>query len=435
MLINFSLENINSFKTTQNLSMEASTLKKDDFLTENLIKNKDKSYIKTALMYGANASGKTNFIKSLSQFKKIILSSNDLRSNFTTEITPFLLSTGSSSPSVLEIIFIENNIKYRYGISFFLGDIQEEWLYFNENIRETCLFYRELQEIEFNKSSFDEANIFVEEKKSGYGIIQRTSKHTPFISTLAAFEGLHSSNVVNFFKKIQILSGLEDGLFGNYTFDLFDKDPNFRKWALGVLKDFYIEDILISETKNNEIEKISSDNEDINNLLESLRKVATTTKSRSVEIVKRIPFTEDRITFPLSFESSGTKKILHLLGPFYDTFKSGNILVIDEFDSKFHSLLSKEIFKLFHKHSLNSQMIVNVQDTNLMDTNVFRRDQIWFVHKDLIEQDSQIYSLMEYKNIIKESYSEDYLSGDFDAIPLFNSFQSVKELMESNNEE
>jgi len=429
VLINFSLENINSFKTTQNLSMEASTLKKDDFLTENLIKNKDKSYIKTALMYGANASGKTNFIKSLSQLKKIILSSNDLRSNFTTEITPFLLSTGSSSPSVLEIIFIENNIKYRYGISFFLGDIQEEWLYFNENIRETCLFYRELQEIEFNKSSFDEANIFVDEKKSGYGVIQRTSKHTPFISTLAAFEGLHSSNVVNFFKKIQILSGLDDGLFGNYTFDLFDKDQNFRKWALGVLKDFYIEDILISETKNNEIEKISSDNEDINNLLESLRKVANTTKSRSVEIVKKIPFTEDRITFPLSFESSGTKKILHLLGPFYDTFKSGNILVIDEFDSKFHSLLSKEIFKLFHKHSLNSQMIVNVQDTNLMDTNVFRRDQIWFVHKDLIEQDSQIYSLMEYKNIIKESYSEDYLSGDFDAIPLFNSFQSVKDLM------
>jgi AAA15 family ATPase/GTPase len=434
VLINFSLENVNSFKTTQNLSMEASTLKKDDFLADNLIKNKDKSYIKTALMYGANASGKTNFIKSILQFKKIILSSNDLKFNFTTEITPFLLSTSSSSPSVLEITFIENNIKYRYGISFFLGNIKEEWLYFNENVRETCLFYREGQEIEFNKSSFDEANIFVEEKKSGYGIIQRTSTHTPFISTLAAFESLHSSNVVNFFKKIQIVSGLDDGLLGNYTFDLFDKDPSFREWALKILKDFYIEDILISETENNELEKISSNNQDINNLLESLRKVKTSTKSKSIEIVKRIPFTEDRINFPLSFESSGTKKILHLLGPFYDTFKSGHILFIDEFDSKFHTLLSKEIFKLFHRHSLNSQMIVNVQDTNLMDTNVFRRDQIWFVHKDPIEQDSQIYSLMEYKNVIKESYSEDYLSGDFDAIPLFNSFQSVKELMESNDE-
>ena len=63
MLINFSLENVSSFKTAQNISMEASTLKKDSFLDENLIKNKDKNYVKTVLMYGAKASGKTNFIK------------------------------------------------------------------------------------------------------------------------------------------------------------------------------------------------------------------------------------------------------------------------------------------------------------------------------------------------------------------------------------
>ena len=109
------------------------------------------------------------------------------------------------------------------------------------------------------------------------------------------------------------------------------------------------------------------------------------------------------------------------------------ILLIDEFDSKFHTLLSKEIFKLFHKHSDTSQMIVNVQDTNLMDTSIFRRDQIWFVHKDPIAQDSQIYSLVEYKNHIKESYSQDYLNGDFDAIPLFNSIKTVEGLMEGND--
>ena len=77
-------------------------------------------------------------------------------------------------------------------------------------------------------------------------------------------------------------------------------------------------------------------------------------------------------------------------------------------------------------------MIVNVQDTNLMDTNIFRRDQIWFIHKDPIEQNSQIYSLADYKNHIKESYSQDYLNGDFDAIPLFNSIKIIEEFMEGN---
>ena len=432
MLINFSLENISSFKTTQNISMEASNLKKDAFLNENLIKNKDKNYVKTAVMYGANASGKTNLIKSIGKLKQIVLSSQDLNHNFTTDVTPFLLAVGDVQPSVFEIIFIENDIKYRYGLAISLGKIEEEWLYFNENVRETSLFYREQQNIEFNKSSFDEANIFVEESSSGIGVIKRTSAHTPFVSVLAAFEGLHSTNVINFFKKIHILSGIKDNNFRDYTFDLIVKDSKFKKWALEVLKDFYIEDINISENPVNDIEHIKTDNEDLNNLLESLRKVATTTTTTTVEIIKRIPYTEDRISFPLELESSGTQKILNLLGPFYDTFQKGNILLIDEFDSKFHTLLSKEIFKLFHRHSKKSQMIVNVQDTNLMDTNIFRRDQIWFIHKDPIEQNSQIYSLADYKNHIKESYSQDYLNGDFDAIPLFNSIKLVEELMEGN---
>ncbi|HCJ6672918.1 TPA: ATP-binding protein, partial [Acinetobacter baumannii] len=158
-------------------------------------------------------SGKTNLIKSIDKLKKIVLSSQDLKHNFTTDVTPFLLAIGDVQPSVFEIIFIENDIKYRYGLSISLGKIEEEWLYFNENIRETSLFYREQQNIEFNKSSFDEANIFVEESSSGIGVIKRTSAHTPFVSVLAAFESLHSTNVVNFFKKIHILSGIADNNF------------------------------------------------------------------------------------------------------------------------------------------------------------------------------------------------------------------------------
>ena len=70
-----------------------------------------------------------------------------------------------------------------------------------------------------------------------------------------------------------------------------------------------------------------------------------------------------------------------------------------------------------------------MQDTNLMNTDIFRRDQIWFVHKDKIEKDSNLYSLAEYKNAIQKSYSEDYLHGAFDAIPLFDSIDDIEKLM------
>ena len=87
------------------------------------------------------------------------------------------------------------------------------------------------------------------------------------------------------------------------------------------------------------------------------------------------------------------------------------------------------MFQIFHHHSEASQLVVNVQDTNLMDTDVFRRDQIWFVDKDSVEQDSRLYSLSEYKIQKQKSYSKDYLQGAFDAIPLFSDLEIINCLM------
>lgn len=428
MLIGFSLENISSFKDVHNLSMEISEQKKDEILLQNTIEvGNGTNLLKSALIYGANASGKTNLFKAIDWFKSIILlPKENLSENEMRRIIPFILNKENlQKPSEFEIIFIENNLKYRYGLSIFEGEILEEWLYYTKS-RETLLFHRENLNIQYNKSAFGEAKLFVLENGNGTnkGTIQRTAKHIPFVSVLSFTDGIHSKNVTNFFERIHFVSGANDEKMANYTFNFAHKNPEFRTWLLEILKDFHIADLVIKEEEFSHKIEVSLNNNDKVQLLEG------DIKKLNVRIKKHMNHSEENVEIPIELESSGTRKIIHLLGPIYDTIKNGNILLIDEFDSKFHTLLSKHIFKLFHQNSKNSQIIANVQDTNLMDTDFFRRDQIWFVDKNPVTQDSQLYSLSEYKINKQKSYSQDYLNGAFDAIPLFSSIDEINSLME-----
>ena len=432
VLVSFSFKNVFSFKDAQNLSLEISPLKKDEILSGNVISSRDNRLLKSVLVYGANASGKTNLIKAIDWFKKIVLSSySTLDHNILEGIIPFLLDTTSlKTPIEFEVIFIEDNIKYRYGISIFNGEIIEKWLYYTQT-RETMLFLREYQFVEYNMTKFGEAKLFIRPAKGleKKWVLEKTASHIPFVSVLAFFQGVHSLNVTKFFTKIHAISGIEDENLGAYTFNLLKEDSEFYDWTLNILKDFNIVELVINEEKlfSQEISLPDSNNV---NLEQKIKFPHNIDISRiDVRVKKHLNDSEKMIEMPLDWESSGTRKIIHLLGPMYDTMRKGNILFIDEFDSKFHTLLSKHIFKIFHKNCKNAQLVANVQDTHLMDTKLFRRDQIWFVHKEAIEQDSQLYSLAEYKNAIKESYSQDYLQGDFDAIPLFGSINDIENLM------
>ena len=431
MLIDFSFGNFTSFKDVQSLSMMSSKLKKDNFLQTNVVNVDEKtSLLKSALIYGANASGKSNLINAMQSFRTIVLSSlKDLEFNFLDTIIPFLL-TSEQKPSIFEILFIENSIKYRYGFSILNGEILEEWLYSTTKVRETMLFYREKQTVEFNKKSFNEAKLFVkfssdsENKKDNMGQLEKTATNVPFVSVLSVFEGKHSSNVTNFISRINAISGIQDERTKNYSFNLFKENEDFRQWALKILENFNISDLIINEEEVITEHAFSISDE------EESPKIKIKQNRFNVEVQKQLPHSEDSINFPFSFESAGTRKIIHLLGPLYDTIKSNNILFIDELDAKFHTLLSKFLLKMFNQLSNGSQLIATVQDTNLMNTELLRRDQIWFVDKDPIEQDSRLYSLSEYKISIQKYYSSDYLEGAFSAIPLFSKLSDVENLME-----
>lgn len=401
MLINFSFSNFSSFREVQTFSLLAS--EKNDEHQENLING---TVLKSSLIYGANASGKTNFTDAFYAFREIILdsTSSEEEEAHISVIPPFLLDDESpKQPIQFEIVFMEEGVTYRYGLAFNEFEILEEWLY-KKVSKETEVFFREKQKITYKKTRFTELDHLIENKEL---TIDQT---IPVISVAALSSKPICKTIINFVKRIKTISGINEKGFKLITYKLFEEDEDFRSWALAILKNFNIHDLNIEQIQ-----------EESNEGRSKVRKL-------KVEVLKK---TKDGFDlFPLSFESEGTRKVLYLLGPLYDSIKSNNLLIIDEFDSKFHTLLTKEILKIFHQFSKDeAQLIAIVQDSCLMDSSLLRPDQIWFIDKDNKTNESQLYSLVEYKIKKKNNYGNDYLEGQYGAIPLFSDYSEIEDLM------
>lgn len=437
MLVSFSVENILSFKDSQTLRMDAVSQGKDDINPQNtffVAEEATEKLLKSALVFGANASGKSNFIRVIALFRDIVLRSQaalEEGANPIGRIIPFLLAKESvQQPSVMEVVFYEAGIRYRYGLEIYDEQIQAEWLFYMPSSRETLLFNREYDSVEFNKTGFPEAARFVKDGK-----ILQTRNNVPFISVLASHNGAHAHNVIRWVNRLAIISGTEEIGYMGFTIELMKKDAAFKAWLLNVLQHFQIHGLEVVEVEAPVVDlKVSGEHADLQELLTSLNRFSKNKKSQELIITKK-GYSADgdfNVEFPLAFESDGTKKLIHLLGPIYDSIKNKRILIIDEVEAKFHTLLTRHIFRIYHqKNDAGSQIIAAAHDTSLMDTRDFRRDQIWFVDKNQ-QGSSEIYSLVEFKEKarqLKQQYGTDYLAGAFGAVSLFASFNQVEETM------
>lgn len=437
MLVSFSVENILSFKDGQTLRMEAVSYGKDDINPMNAFSVPGESHtrlLKSALVFGANASGKSNFIRAFAMFKDIILRSQAVleeRDSPTRQVIPFLLAKESTQqPSVMEVVFYEAGVRYRYGLEIQAGRVSGEWLFYTPKARETMLFIREGQEIEYNKQGFPEAARFVKG-----GEIEQTRECVPFVSLLATHNGTHSQNLVSWVNRLATISGTHEQGYMGFTIDLMKKDAEFKAWLLDVLSHFQIANLSVVEVEAPEVNlDTSSDQVELQDFLSSLNRLSKSQKNQSLMVTKNLENEKDssNVEFPLAFESAGTKKLIHLLGPIYDSIKNKRILIIDELEAKFHSLLTRYLFRIYHqKNETGSQIIAAAHDTSLMDTQAFRRDQIWFVSKNEYGS-SDMYSLVEFKERarqLKRQYGQDYLAGAFGAISLFENFDQIDEMM------
>jgi hypothetical protein len=436
MLIEFSIENFLSFKDLTTLSMVASKSFKEHKYSHLIDTESKLILLKSAIIYGNNASGKSNLLEAMGFMKATVLNSfrdalmeNNER-NFPLE--KFALNTKTEKEtSFFEISFIQNATKYRYGFEIDYQKIVAEWL-FHTTSKEVYLFKRDLQKIEINKTAFKEA----------IGKEEDVKENVLFLSLLATLGKETSTSIVDWFKKFNFINGTHDRGHKRYTIDKLKSDKEFFNWVLHFIKYLEISNLSTTEEDVNEIDfetlREKEKDEEIINLLTSIQKITSEQSKRDQLITYHRKYDENNVlidTVAFNFdkqESEGTKKLLYLLGPWYDTLQNGKVLVIDELDSRLHSHLTLRLIDFFYSfNKSNAQLICAVHDISLLNKETFRRDQIWFVEKNQFGA-SELVSLGDFKTDTvrnKSAFDKNYLEGKYGAIPYFDVDEKLNELL------
>ncbi|MET3109481.1 AAA15 family ATPase/GTPase [Oxalobacteraceae bacterium GrIS 1.18] len=421
MLIQFSVENFLSFKTSATLSMVAGKIKSKDSSLDNdaTFKSiKDLTLLKCAAIYGANASGKSNLLSALGFLRGYVInSSKESQVDESIPIQPFRLASGfSEKPSRFEISILVNDLIYQYEFSADKDRIHKEKLIVYKGSREIKLFDRKMDQITVYKP-FSE----------GLKLEDKTRSNALFISVCANFDGTISKSIVRWFRNLNVISGMSDDGLINFTRDVLGDERKHQAAALLKNFDLGIDRLELGESIDpNSIPDGVPD--DIKKVLGKLVKISNKNGAKAIRRINSVHKFFDsggknigEVLFDLDRdESEGTKKLVAMSGPLLDTLKNSKVLVIDEFDARLHPIISKTIIKIFNSMSTNinnAQLIVATHDTNLLDRDLLRRDQIWFSEKDKCGS-SYLTSLVEYKVRNDASFEKDYIMGKYGAIPI-----------------
>ena len=430
MLIEFSVGNFRSFKGVVTLSLVAANLQAHDKAVDenNTFAASDKlRLLKSAAIYGANASGKTNLAKAM-QFMRWF-TFNSFKETQAGEPIPadvFRLSeTTVHEPSFFQIVFLADGVTYRYGFEMTRERVISEWLFAAPAARESNLFQRDAEDIRVNPKTFRE----------GKGLEDKTRDNALFLSTVAQFNGETAKRVLTWFRDFNVISGSDYESYMAHSLKML-YNPETRSDALRLITtlDLDIKDV---EITTEEITANLKRQEDRASFL-SKRRQKSSAAPIKLEIFggKSVHARFDEqgnpsadITEEISeFESEGTQKLIALSGPLMDTLKFGRVLFVDELDARLHPLMTCAIIRLFHSKETNpqnAQLIFATHDTNLLNKDLFRRDQIWFVEKDRARA-THLYSLAEFRvRNDRSSLEADYIHGRFGAIPFIGDLERV----------
>lgn len=417
MLVNFTVKNYRSFKDERTFSMEASSIEEHE---ESVIKAGNQRLLPLTIIYGANSSGKSNLIFAIYTMQRMVKESVRLNESDPLLYDPFALDEVSrSAPTLFEVQLIQGENRYRYGFEYTKKEIVSEWLYENRfGEEEVELFVRSKDVIEVSEKAFPE----------GRGKEDLTNANRLFLSVVAQLKGEKSNAVMACIGEYNVISGIQTENYGLFTAKMFwgnldgaaEAQSFFKELQLGfnnfsVKKTDITTEKLASlpELKRQQVEKEMSTHTFVD---------AITTHNiynEDGQVVREDDFYRDEM------ESEGTKKVIELSGPIFDTLINGNTLIVDELDAKLHPLLTRNIVLLFMDSKRNkhgAQLIFATHDTNLLDLSMLRRDQIWFAEKDKVES-SDIYSLVEFEEDGQEEpnnkhdIERDYIRGRYGAIP------------------
>ncbi|QZT38620.1 ATP-binding protein [Halosquirtibacter xylanolyticus] len=415
MLLNFTVKNYKTFKDEVEFSAVLSERDKTS-LVNNIVQFPDQkiSALKTSVVYGANASGKSKLFNAMNFMTRFILrTSSSSQKGDKIDVDPFRLNTETiTQDSEFEMVFLsKDGIQYRYGFSLNRNKVTEEWL-FSKAQRETEVFYRfEDEEIDYNKTKFEIAKLI----KS-----KNLLRENGLLLSLAdQLNDSLASEVIEWFKSFNVISGNEPEGYESFTIDKVQENNNFRSRVEKFLSesDLGIDSLLVKD---------SEFPDSLSQLFTELPEKIKVYNRPDINVKKDVfdkdyrPVDEKSLFNLFKDESEGTQKMFALSGPIIDTLENGKTLVIDELCSKLHTNLLLNIIRLFNSKEFNknnAQLIFNTHNVYILDPETFRRDQIWFMDKNIYGE-SNLYSLDEIKGVrTSDQYGKNYLLGKYGATP------------------
>ena len=418
MLLNYSIENFRSIKERQTLSLEATS---DDELEATHVHEEDGvRVLRSVVIYGPNASGKSSLLDSMAAMRHFVLSSareGQLLDEIPVE--PYLLHEETEhAPTAVEWEFLWKGSRYRYGFTADTRSVKAEWLFRSRGrAKPARLFTREGQDIKVNPEHYREGVVLKRlEKDLGNPPVRENAL---VMSVVAQFNGQTSREVMEWFNQLRFTSGLSERGHFLYTADrLKDAASRVKLLKFAQRADFNISD-LTSEVTEVEADDLPA---------EAKAQLSAGKKILAAEIKTKHPRydLDGKVSGNVEFdlmdqESQGTCKFIALSGPLYHTVEEGASLVVDEFEARLHPLLTREIFSWFHspEHQGTSQLIVATHDVGLMDPEFVRRDQVWFCEKDQ-QGATSLYCLAEFdSNSVRPTtkFNKQYLLGLLGATP------------------
>jgi hypothetical protein len=389
MLLEFTVANFLSFRDRKTLRLKAGP--SAELAQTNIVRRAGLPFLRSAVIYGDNASGKSNFIKAMTAMRTLVLQAHNAEATQDIRFNPFLLDAETSGrPSLFEAVFLIEDALYRYGFEADDAAIRSEWLYGGKEA-EKALFTRD-------KSGITVTDAFPEGKNRE----KETPAHLLFLAVVDQFKGEKARDILYWFNNMLPISGLEHMRHRDFTYSLMEQEE-----TAALMKEFYkkanigMDDVKLTKKLFDPAsvsgEVPDSVRQEVSDKLEGRTMVDVVVRHKKYSDGKA----SGKGDFDIDYEESeGCAKLFDISGPVFDVLQSGGVLAVDELDEGLHPRITNAVAALFYSEQYNpngAQLLFTTRDSHLVTFGNYRPDQVYFTEKDSFGA-SDLYSLADYGN-------------------------------------
>jgi AAA15 family ATPase/GTPase len=423
MLVEFRLRNFCSYASEKKFSMVAATGKELPSNTMAAEGFERHPLLRTAAIYGANASGKSNLIQAFSFFRNFVLRSPESRlEGEQIPALPFLLDLElREKPSEFEISFMLDGARHQYGFIVSPERLFEEWLTVYPKGKPQEWFHRLVGASGKSEWSFSRTHMRGDKMQ----LADRTRENALFLSVAAQWNHPQIKSIYAWFQNQMRVLPARISTMPDTRAELL-KDARFCDWTAGILR---AADIGISGVSARRRERSEERLQFPNDMSAEQRELLTQDYLKNVlvdvRVRRKLSGSDTEIEWNLAHESDGTQRMLELLWPIRNALEKGAVLIMDELDTSLHAYITRALVRLFNNPETNprgAQLVFTTHDTSLLDLTIFRRDQIWLTEKDQSGA-TDLYSLQDYSPRKGEAIQKGYLLGRYGAIPFVEPFE------------